>query len=358
MSNGSFKLGRMFGIKVNAHWSVALIAVYVGRSLTTQFGMVAGSAAVVAFLVSILTHELSHALTARRYGVTTESIQLWALGGIARLSSEPSTAKAEGWIAAAGPIASAALAVACLSSWRILSGPFPQSDTVEMIAWLGVINASLAVFNLLPGAPLDGGRILRAVRWSIHGDRYRSAREAGSAGIYIGYALSCGGLALILMNDSGVWLVVTGLFIAANAKGEVKSAVVREALVGVKIRDLTWFGVANANGELDADSILWDRSRLGQAGGVAVVDASGNLAGLVLEEQLWAVPAEDRAEVLLAQLMVPFDRIAMAGPDESLAEVLPRVNPAKPAIAVWFEGRLVGLVSSRRLRDCVSAVRH
>lgn len=356
MSNGSFKLGRMFGIKVNAHWSVALIAVYVGRSLTMQFGMVAGSAAVVAFLMSILTHELSHALTARRYGVTTESIQLWALGGIAHLSSEPSTAKAEGWIAAAGPIASAALAVACLSSWRILSGPFPQSDTVAMIAWLGVINASLAVFNLLPGAPLDGGRILRAVRWSIHGDRYRSAREAGRAGIYIGYALSCGGLALILMNDSGVWLVVTGLFIAANAKGEVKSAVVREALVGVKIREMTWFGVANANGELDADAMLWDRNRLGQAGGVAVVDASGNLAGLVLEEQLWAVPAEDRAEVLLAQLMVPFDRIAMAGPDESLADVLPRVNPSKPAIAVWFDGRLVGLVSPRRLRDCVSAV--
>jgi hypothetical protein len=220
-----------------------------------------------------------------------------------------------------------------------------------MLAWLGFINATLAIFNLLPGAPLDGGRILKSVRWAIHGNRYQAAREAGRAGGFIGWALAGLGLLLVMRSEPGVWLIVTGLFVAMNARVEMAVAAVAERLDGVKVRDLTWFGVAAAGTDMDADSMLWDRRRLGMAGGVAVTDRFGRPQGIVLEDEMWAVPADQRPWVMLTQLMVPLDRVAKAEPDEDLSDVLPRLNPAMPTVTVWQNGKLVGMVPPKKLRE-------
>lgn len=354
MNTGTMKLGRYFGIAVNMHWSVGLIAMLLGASLAQAVGWVAGILGVVAFLASILVHEFAHALTARRFDVGTESIQLWALGGVARLSREAPTAKAEGWIAAAGPIASVGVSVVSLATWWLL-GANTSGQLVAMIGWLGLINAFLALFNLLPGAPLDGGRILKAVRWSIHGDRYRAAKEAGRAGMVIGWLIAALGFVLILQAQSGVWLMITGAFIAVNARVEIAAAGIASRLAGVTIRDLTWFGVAEAGTDMDADSMLWQRQRLGSAGGVAVTDSQGRPQGVVLEDELWAIPADQRPWVMLTQMMVPLDGVARAEPDEELSTVLPRLNPARPVVTVWEDGRLVGLVPPRRLRERLTA---
>ena len=355
MDNGSFSLGRLGGISLKVHWSAALIAVLVGLSLTGVIGLGPALVGTLGFLSSIVLHEFGHALMARRFGVPTESISLWALGGVARLGKESPTPKAEGWIAAAGPLTSIAVAVASLGAWFALGGNGVDSHYVSVLAWLGVINASLAVFNLLPGAPLDGGRIVRAVRWQMHGDKYRAMREAGVAGSYIGWGLAGLGFLLVLREQPGIWLLVTGLFIAVNAKVEQAAAGVAERLDGVKVRDLTWFGVAAAGTDMDADSMLWDRRRLGHAGGVAVTDETGRPQGLVLEDELWAIPAEQRPWTMLTQVMVPFDRLAQAAPDEDLSAVLPRLNPAKPVVTVWEQGKLVGMVPPARLRDRITA---
>jgi Zn-dependent protease len=355
MNTGSLKLGRLFGIAVNMHWSVALIAMLLGASLGNAIGWLAAGIGVVGFLASILVHEFAHALTARRFGVGTESIQLWALGGIARLDRESPTARAEGWIAVAGPAASAVLGVLGIGGWLAVGASRSSSDFVGLLGWLGIINVMLAVFNLLPGAPLDGGRILKAVRWGRHGDRHRAAQEAGRAGVVLGWALAGLGFGLILVEQSGVWLVVTGLFIMINAQVEIAAARIAGRLAGVKVRDLTWFGVAEAGEDMDADSMLWQRGRLGSAGGVAVTDAAGHPQGLVLEDELWAIPADERPWVMLTQMMVPFDGIARAEPDEDLASVLPRLNPRRPVLTVWADGRLVGMVPPKRLRDQLSA---
>jgi Zn-dependent protease len=351
MDNGSFSLGRLGGIALKVHWSAALIALLVGLSLANVIGVGPALVGTVGFLSSIVLHEFGHALMARRFGVPTESISLWALGGVARLGKESPTPKAEGWIAAAGPLSSVVLAVASLGAWFSLGGRSVDSHYVSVLAWLGVINASLALFNLLPGAPLDGGRIVKAVRWQMHGNKYRAMREAGRAGTVIGWGMAGLGFALILRDAPGIWLLVTGLFIAMNAKVEQAAADIGERLDGVKVRDLTWFGVAAAGTDMDADSMLWDRRRLGQAGGVAVTDAAGLPQGLVLEDELWAIPAEQRPWTMLTQVMVPFDRIAQASPDEDLSAVLPRLNPATPVVTVWQEGKLVGMVPPARLRD-------
>lgn len=125
----------------------------------------------------------------------------------------------------------------------------------------------------------------------------------------------------------------------------------------MKVRDLTWFGVAHAGSDMDADSMIWQRSRLGSAGAVAVdANDDGQLDGLVLEDQLWAVPAEQRALVMLNSLMVPFSQTAQAGLDDDLSSVLPRLNPLRPVVTVWQDGKLAGVIPPRALQERLGAV--
>lgn len=351
MNTGSMPLGHWFGIRVNVHWSVLIIAMLIGASLANVVGFLPAVIGIVAFLGSILVHEFAHALTARRFGVGTQSIQLWALGGVARLERESPTARAEGWIAAAGPIASVLVAIVSVGAWWAAGGAAGESAYLAVLGWLGIINALLALFNLLPGAPLDGGRIVKAARWGRHGDRHRAAREAGQAGVVIGWLLGAAGFALILQSQSGIWLVITGLFIAINARVEMAAADLGARLAGIRVRDLTWFGVAEAGTDMDADSMLWERKRLGGAGGVAVTDEGGVARGVVLEDELWAVPADQRPWVMLTQMMVPFDGTARAQPDDELTSVLPRLDPRRPIVTVWDGDRLVGLVPPKLLKE-------
>jgi hypothetical protein len=247
------------------------------------------------------------------------------------------------------------IALAGLGGWWLLDGADSSSSYVAVLGWLGVINALLAVFNLLPGAPLDGGRIVKAVRWSIHGDRHRAAREAGRAGLVLGWMVAAGGFLLIMRDQSGIWLVITGAFIAVNAHVEIAAATIAGNLTGSTVRDLTWFGVAEAGEDMDADSMLWQRGRIGSAGAVAITDAAGAPQGLAFEDDMWAVPADERPWVMLTQMMVPFDRTAQASPDDDLSTILTKINPARPIVTVWEHGRLVGIVPPSRLRERLRA---
>lgn len=343
MITGSLQIGRVAGIPVRAHWTILLVAALFGTNLAALLGVVAGAIAVVAFFLTILAHEFGHALVARRYGIQTESIDLWALGGVARLDREAPTPGAEARVALAGPIVSLLIGVTAFGLGYTLG--------IGLVAWIGFVNVFLAVFNMLPGAPLDGGRVLRAFRWWRTGDRYRAMRDAGHAGRVLGWAMAGGGIVLMFNGGPGIFIAVTGLFIALSARAEISAATIGEQLHGLTVGDLTRFGVAHAGSDMDADSMIWQRQRLGPTGAVAVVDDHGDLDGLVLEEQLWAVPADRRAMVMLTQLMVPFDKLAKASPDEELAVVLPRLNPLRPVVTVWQDDQLLGIVPPARLRE-------
>lgn len=343
MSPGSIRLGTYAGIPVRAHWSMAIIAVWFGVLLSADLGIVGGVVATIAFFASILAHEFGHAMVARRYGVNTQSIDLWALGGVARLDRESPSPRADGLIAVAGPAVSLLIGVTSLGAWYVL-----RSD---VLFWVGFINCFLAVLNMLPGAPLDGGRVLRAVRWSRTGNKYRAARDAGNAGRVLGWGMVGLGIVMMLNGQLGVFVMVTGLFIALNARAEIMTSYVAEQLDGVKVRDLTFFGIAQAGTDMDTDSMIDQRQRLGAAGAVAVVGDDGELDGLVLEDQLWAVPSEHRSLTMLTQLMVPFTSLAKASLDEDLATVLPRLNPLRPVVTVWNDGKLLGIVHPKRLEE-------
>lgn len=354
MARGSLSLGRIFGIPFLVHWSVVLVAALFGSSLAAVYGWGGAAIVLVAFLASIVAHELSHALVARRYGINTQSIQLWALGGVARLDREAETPRAEGWIAAAGPLASLILGAASIGTMFALDAAGVGGNAPGMFGWLGIVNVALGLFNLLPGAPLDGGRILKSFRWRKHGDRFRAAREAGNAGKAVGFSLAGVGGVMLMQGRPGLMLLVTGMFIAMNAKAETMAVAVAERLQGVRVGDLTWFGLAHAPGETDADTMLFQRSRLGGAGVVAV-DREGkdegqrDIVGIVSEEQLLAVPTDNRPWVTLSSLMLPLQHVTRADPDEELASVLARLDPRAPVLTVWREGKLLGVVPRKRL---------
>ena len=354
MFSGSLKIGRLAGISVYLHWSVLVIAALLGTGLATPLGWWAASVGVVAFLASILAHELSHALVARHFDVSTRSIDLWALGGMARLDREPPTPRAEGFIAVAGPLASLAVAVVALGAWFGLERSGIDGPMVSMLGWLGFVNGLLAGFNMLPGAPLDGGRVVKAIRWRIHGDRFRAAREAGRAGSVVGWGLAAIGLWLTVNGRPGIFLVITGAFIALTARAEIVTSSITERLSGTTVDDLTWYGLAVADGRTDVDTLLWERSRFGNAGAV-VITTDGRPEGILLEEQMWSVADHHRAFTPASRLMIPIDSVARATPADDLAEILPQVDPNKPVISVWRDDRLVGVVPPDTLRTRLRA---
>jgi Zn-dependent protease len=359
---GFLRLGKVAGIPISVHWSLAVIAWFLGVGLatgalpasapgaSTAVYWATASVGVVAFFGSILFHELAHALVARRFGVQTDGIELWLLGGMARLNSDAPSPKADGLIAGAGPLSSILLGGAAIGTAIGLETIGASPLIAAMVGWLGIVNVVIALFNLLPGAPLDGGRILRAVRWARHHDRIRATHEAAQAGQLLGWAIVIIGVWMLFQGWGGVFIPLTGGFLVISAKAEQMAANVETRLEGVTVDDVTWYGVAEATADTDAETMLGQRGRLGAPRVVAVQDGHGGLTGLVAEEQLWMVPESQRPFTRLAQLMIPFSRMACAEPHEALAPVLARVTPQASFITVWRDGRLVGIVTRDALQ--------
>ena len=209
--NQTVPLGRVAGIRVGMHWSVLVMVILFGWLLgaqelpamtphqpTAAYWAAAVPCAAV-FMAALLAHELAHSLAARRYGVPVTSITLWALGGVSELGREPPTARADLRIAVAGPAASLGTGLVSAGLAAAVHAAGGPALAVAALAWLAAMNVLLMVFNLLPGTPLDGGRILRAFLWRRHGNRVRAAQSAAAAGRVVGAALMALGAAEILL---------------------------------------------------------------------------------------------------------------------------------------------------------------
>ena len=352
MIPGSMTFGRLAGATLRIHWSAILIASLLALGLASDLGAIAACVGVVAFFASILGHELAHAYVARRFGVGTTSIQLWALGGSPASTASRARPRPRGGSPPPdrSPASSSARSPTAPPSSLGARRPRP---VVTVLGWLGVVNVALGVFNLLPGAPLDGGRIVQGgalvpCTATATGRCARPVRPGRS----IGWALAGVGLALMLNGRPGLLLLVTGVFIAINAKAEIAFADVAERLDGITRGRADVVRGRPDRPDMDADTMIWQRSRIGGAGIVAVARRRRRtLDGLVLEDQLWAVPVEQRPWVMLTSLMAPFSRLARADPDEELASVLPRLDPLRPIVTVWRDGRLLGVVPPNALRQ-------
>jgi Zn-dependent protease len=235
----SLSLGRVAGINVGLHWSLLLIGGLLTAGLAggrfpvevpgysnAEYVVAAGVTAVV-FFGCVLAHEFSHAVVARREGIDVDGITLWLLGGVTRMTAEVATPKAEFAVSGAGPLTSFVIGLVLGGAGVALHAAAVWPLLVAALRWLGVINVVLAMFNVLPGAPLDGGRLLHAFVWRRYGDRLRATRAASRAGALLGAMLIATGLAEFAFGTAiggGLGLVLVGWFLRTGARLEEADA--------------------------------------------------------------------------------------------------------------------------------------
>ena len=352
----SFTLGRFAGIPVGVNWSwlvvFALIVwtLYSGIFPSTNPGLENGAYAVMAvvaaviFFASLLGHEYGHALVARREGMEIDGITLWLFGGVARFRGMFPSAGAEFRIAVAGPLVSLALGVAfVLLAW--LAG---LPDSVDgVLAWLGYINLTLLVFNLLPALPLDGGRVLRSALWSARGSFAWATRVAATIGRGFGYAFIAAGLLLLIFQGvfSGAWLAFIGWFLLQAAGAEDRYLVAQQALGGLRVRDLMVREPVTTRPDATLgefmDDVVWNRRYT-----TYPVVEDGRAVGLLPFRCVAAVPRREWDERRVRDCMLERERVPVVAADDELLEAAGELSESDVRRALVLEGeQLVGLLS-------------
>ncbi|MFF4530345.1 site-2 protease family protein [Streptomyces sp. NPDC001407] len=315
-----------------------------GRSSGTYDA--AGLAGAVLLTASLLLHESAHAVTARRAGIRVEDITVWGLGGVTRLG-RAATPRVQFFVSAAGPLASLVLGGIVLAAGFGAGHALHWALVSAVLVWAGWANLLLGVFNLLPAAPLDGGRILQAALWWRGGDRARAQRIAGRCGQAAGFLLIVvGWFEVVHGTTAGLWLMLLGGFVSVSAVAEIRQAVLVNALEGVRIADVMtpeplagpdWHTVQQFLTEIMART---DRRA------VPLIDFEGRPSGLAERLRLAMVPAARRDEVRVRDVAVPLAQCTVAAPQDELVGVLERATPsARLAILVVDDGRLVGTVT-------------
>jgi Zn-dependent protease/CBS domain-containing protein len=327
----SFRLGRLFGVEIGIHASWLIIAFFVTYSLAVfQLPEIAPDwspleywvvAAVIAalFFASVVAHELSHALVARRYGLTVQSITLFILGGAAELKEEPRQARHEAAIAAAGPVTS--LIIGGVMAGVDLAVPIEHVSIAA--GWLAIINIALGLFNLLPGFPMDGGRILRALVWRMGGDRDRATRTAATVGRFFGYAFIALGVYVVFQRGlGGIWLALIGWFLTTAADGSLSQLRVERALAGVRVRDIMDADPPSVSPNDLVSELVGERLLKGDDRSFLVRYDDGGLAGLVTLSDVRRLPREQWELARVTDIMTRRANLATVAPEDEAGRAL------------------------------------
>ncbi|MFD6066092.1 MULTISPECIES: site-2 protease family protein [Amycolatopsis] len=361
MFRTAIPLGRWAGVVVRAHWSVLVVLYLITDLLAsvvlpqaapgvhTSWYWITGGLTATGFLTSLLLHELSHAAVARRHGVKVRRITLWILGGAAELEDEPPTPKADFRIAVAGPLASLLIGGTALGGAVLAAGALPPLP-VGGLAWLGVSNLLLAVFNLLPGAPLDGGRILRAVIWWRRGDRARAGAIADRSGQVLGAVLAVAGFAqlLFLGQFTGLWLVLLGWFLIFAAQAEFAAGPLRERLAGLRVGDIMNSSPVIAPGWWTVDAFAEYAAGAGHERVFPVMSFDGVPVGIVSLGDLSKLPADARRATRVTDVARKDQAVTVVGADAEVASLMERGFPrsGRDLVLVTRAGGLAGVVGA------------
>ena len=363
------RLGTFDGIEVGLNWSVVVIlglfvwelAAYVLPARpghVSAADWIAGVVGAVVLLLSVLAHEFAHAVVARRNDVKVRSVTLFVFGGIAQLEGEAHTPGADFRIAAVGPATSAALAGMFGAMQAILVAAGGHGLPVAVLSWLWQINLLLAIFNLIPGAPLDGGRVLRAALWRRWGDRGRASVTAAHAGRGVGGVLIVLGAVAFVGTGSviGLWPALIGFFVFTAAGAEERYTRVQEAmetLTAAEVmtdRPLTVLSGAPVAGVAD---YLWQN----RADAAAVTDGTGQLIGVVTAPAVHAALGGRRRAETAADIVVPLSVIPVAWADEPMGMLLDRImsSGGNPALVLDADGhQLLGIVTTTDIERAVN----
>ena len=376
----SIQLARLFGVRigVDLSWFVVLFLIiwslsgsfkslFPGQE-TLPFALAVVSA--LLFFASVVLHELGHALVAMRAGIRIAGIDLWLFGGVARMSRDTDSPGLEFRVAVAGPLVTLGIVLVCLGgvaagagvdAFRALAGAIREGyGPVDIVlAYLCVINVFLLVFNLIPGYPLDGGRIARAVAWRITGDRARATRFAGRLGRGMAFVLAAVGIFLVLRGFlvTGVWLVLIALFLGQAARSAVVGTRATEPLRDLRVRDVMDEEPVVVPGgarlsQVEEEFFL----RYGWAW-FPVVDGAGRLLGILTRTALEDVPEAQRPDRCADSVAVP-EREASVRTDEPLVSLLglEGLRRLGALLAVDGDGTLRGIVTLQQVRRALRAV--
>ncbi|HET8658803.1 MAG TPA: site-2 protease family protein [Micromonosporaceae bacterium] len=355
----TLRLGRVAGIPVGVHWSVLVIMVLLAQGLAMAFlperapGSAArvywtvAVAAAVLFLASLLAHELAHALVARHYRMRVERVTLWLLGGVAELGGLPPTARADLRVAAVGPLTSLAVSAGFFAATAAGNGFLPQV-CVAALSWLALVNVLLAGFNLLPAAPLDGGRILRAMLWRRWDDQVRAQVAAARAGRVLGGGLIALGAAEILVTGdlAGIWLALVGWFLATAAGAEARTAGLTDRLAGLPVWAAMNPRPVVASAEASVQAFLTTVACRSRQRRFPVVDHSGRPIGMVTLSDLARIPPPLRPVTAVGGMAVAGATVEV---DRPLADIAPLLAAGAGPILVVDGGVLVGVLDQSDL---------
>ncbi|HWQ57157.1 MAG TPA: site-2 protease family protein [Bryobacteraceae bacterium] len=359
------RLGKIFGIEIGLHLSWFLIAFLIVLMLGSYFetadpswgdAVVWSLAALTGllFFVSLVLHELAHSLVAKSYGLSVRSITLFALGGVAQIDDGSAHPRSEFWIAIAGPILSfvvggAALGTAFLMGWNPMTDE--TTPLLAMLVWLGYINIMLALFNLIPGFPLDGGRILRAVIWWKTGDEHGSSRSAARIGQFVGMAFIAWGLLRFFSAGfaGGLWIALIGWFLFQVAGQSHSQASLLRALEGVRVGDIMARDCPTVDGYTSVQDFVRE-ILLHTERRCFVVETNGSLAGIVGTSELQGVERTRWPYTTLSDIVTPIDEDQAVNPETPVSAALEKMARDRLSqLAVISQGHLDGVLSRRQV---------
>lgn len=356
----NIRLGRIAGIPVGINWSILVIFFLFAWELADlvlpadsphhPVGVywLFGIATTVLLFASLLAHEVSHSLVATHNGVKVRRITLWLFGGVSELEGDALTPGADFRIAVVGPMTSFALAGTFGAiGWLLRSGG-GTGIVVAALGWLAWINLFLGAFNLLPGAPLDGGRVLRAALWRRSGDRVSAATSAAHAGEVLGYVMvALGVIEFFTVSVVGLWFVFLGWFLMSAARAEKGAVVMRSSLADVQVRDImtpnpTTFYSTTTVGDLIDQQLAHHRFST-----FPLVAPDGTLEGLTTMSRIRHVPTHLRQSTRLIDTAASLSEVPVGAPGEPVPNLLQRMqaSPDGRAMVIDDHGRLVGMVS-------------
>ena len=354
--SSSIRLGRLFGIDIGANWSLVFVFALIAWTLANQVlpvdvpgqpalaYWVAGAVGAVAFYACLLAHELAHALVAIRNGVKVAGITLWLFGGVSRLDGEPKNAGAEALIAGVGPLTSLAVA---LITFVLALLPFPALIG-DLLAWLALVNVALALFNLVPAFPLDGGRLLGAFFWWRQGTRQRGVHSAVRIGRVFAYLMIAFGVFELFTGSvlNGIWIAFVGWFLLSAGSSEEAGTAIRGLLRSVPVSAAMTSPVVTVPDWVTVDQFIESVAPQHRFTTYPVHDPSGQLTGIVRLGDLVRMPAQARAQERLRDRARPISEVPTSRPDEDLAALLQRIGPGlEQRVLVFDKGQLVGIVS-------------
>lgn len=357
----SFQLGRVFGIPIWINYSWFIIFALVTFSLggyyfpqnypgwRTEFYWAIGLITSLLFFASVLTHELSHSLVARANGVPVRNITLFVFGGVAQITSEATRPLDELIMAVAGPLASLAIAAVCGVIWLVLGAV--AEPIGALVSWLGIINASLAAFNLIPGFPLDGGRVLRSIVWMATGDFRRATSIASSMGVAIAYLFIVAGVWLAFTSSlaDGLWIAFVGWFLENAAQNSRRQLALHDALRGVKVRDVMSTDCAYVAGGISVNDLV-EGYVLPTGRRCFAVIGGGELLGLTTLHNVKQLPRDRWTSTTVSEIMSPVHQLKVVSPGDEVSTVLQRMDQEDVnQMPVVQDGRFLGLIARDNL---------